>query len=67
MGEVKYGQAMKRLTDIIAQIESEDIDVDELAKKVKEAVALVKICKDRIDKAEMEVKSIVEAFEEGAE
>ncbi len=63
MAEVKYSQAMKKLTDIISQIENEDIDVDELSKKVKEAVNLIKTCKEKIEKAELDVKSIVEAFE----
>jgi exodeoxyribonuclease VII small subunit len=65
VAEVKYSQAMKKLTDIISQIENEDIDVDELSKKVKEAVGLIKVCKDKIEKAELDVKSIVEAFEKG--
>lgn len=63
MAEVKYSQAMKKLTEIISQIENEDIDVDELSKKVKEAVSLIKVCKEKIEKAELDVKSIVEAFE----
>ena len=60
MAEVKYSKAMKRLEEIVEQIETEQIDVDELSQRVKEAVALIKVCKDKIDKAEMEVKEIVE-------
>ncbi len=63
MAEVKYSQAMKRLTDIIAGIENEEIDVDELSKQVKEAVKLIRVCKDKIEKAQMEVRSVVEAFQ----
>jgi len=60
MAEVKYNKAMSKLEEIIAKIEGEDIDVDELASKVKEAVSLVKACKDKIQKAELEVKKVVE-------
>ena len=62
MPEVKYSKAIERLDEIIAKIESDDIDVDELSVKLKEAVNLVKLCKAKIDKAEMEVKQIVDDF-----
>ncbi len=63
MAEVKYAQAMQRLNDIIARIESGEIDVDELSKQVKEAVKLIHVCKEKIEKAEMEVKSAVDVFQ----
>jgi len=63
MAEVKYGKAMSKLEEIIAKIEGEDIDVDELSSKVKEAVSLVKVCKNKIEKAELEVKKVVEELD----
>ena len=63
MNEMKYSKAMKRLDDIIHKIENEEIDVDELSEKVKEAVGLIKVCKNKIEKAEMEVKQVVEDFD----
>ncbi len=60
--DIKYAKAVERLDEIISQIESEDIDVDELSVKVKEAAELIKVCKARINKAEMEVKKVVEDF-----
>ncbi len=60
--DIKYAKAVERLDEIISQIESEDIDVDELSVKVKEAADLIKVCKARINKAEMEVKKVVEDF-----
>lgn len=62
MGEVKYQQAMEKLEGIIRKIENEETDVDELSAKVKEAVALIILCKDKIEKAELEVKNVVEAL-----
>jgi len=64
MPELKYNKAVQRLDEIISKIESEDIDVDELADKVKEAVNLIKVCKAKIEKAEMEVKEVVDGFSE---
>jgi exodeoxyribonuclease VII small subunit len=60
--ESKYRDAIEKLDAIIAQIENDDIDVDELALQVKEAVNLIRICKAKIDKAELEVKQVVEDF-----
>jgi len=67
MTELKYSKAIERLDEIISQIESEDIDVDELSLRVKEAVSLVKVCKAKIDKAEMEVKQVVDDFSKESE
>lgn len=62
MAEVKYSKAIKRLDDIIHKIEGEEIDVDELSANVKEAVGLIRLCRQKIEKAEMEVKEAVEDF-----
>ena len=64
MVEAKYSKSIKRLEEIIEKIESEEIDVDELSAKVKEAVALIKTCKDKIEKAELEVQKVVDGFED---
>ena len=61
--ELKYSKAIKRLEEIIQKVETEEIDVDELSAKVKEAVDLIKVCKNKIEKAEMEVKQVVDGFE----
>ena len=55
---------IKKLEEIIERIESEDIDVDELSAKVKEAVTLIKTCKNKIEKAELEVKKVVDGFDD---
>ncbi len=63
MAEVKYSKSLKRLEEIIEKIESEEIDVDELSVSVKEAVTLIKTCKSKIEKAELEVKKVVDGFD----
>ena len=62
MAEVKYSKSIKRLEEIIEKIENEEIDVDELSERVKEAVELIKTCKGKIEKAELEVKQVVDGF-----
>ncbi len=60
--QMKYSKAVKRLDEIISQIENEAVDVDELAAQVKEAAGLIRLCKAKIDKAQMQVKQVVEDF-----
>jgi len=60
--EIKYAKALKRLDEILGKIENEEIDVDELSDRVKEAVELIRLCKDKLTKAEMEVQQVVEDF-----
>ena len=63
MMETKYGKAIKRLEEIITRIENEEIDIDELSESVKEAIALIQVCKNKIEKAELEVKKVVDGLE----
>ncbi len=58
-----YSQALAELEQIISEIESEDIDVDVLAEKIKRAAFLVKFCKTRLRNAEAEVKKVLAEIE----
>ncbi len=62
MAETKYNKAIKRLEEIIAKIENEEIDVDELSQNVREAAGLITTCKGKIEKAEMEVQRVVDSL-----
>jgi exodeoxyribonuclease VII small subunit len=64
MAEQKYNKSIERLEEIIAKIESEEIDVDELSERVKEAIGLIKTCKQKIEKAELEVRKVVDGFDD---
>ena len=63
MVDIKYSKAMQKIDNIIEKIENENIDVDELSEKVKEAVGLIKVCKDKIEKSEIKVKQVVDSLE----
>ncbi len=64
---LRYSEAMEELTGILSELEAENVDVDELSQKVKRAIELIKLCKQKIQKTEMEVKKIVKEFEEETE
>ncbi len=50
-----YEQAMTRLTEIVNKIENGEMNIDSLAKQIKEAKELVTFCKDQLTKVEEEV------------
>ena len=60
--EFKYSQAINELQIIVDGLQDENIDVDELSHKVKRATELISICRDKIQKTEMEVKNILKKF-----
>jgi len=60
---IKYSEAVEELDGILSELESESVDVDDMAVKVKKAVELIKLCRERIEKTEFEVTKIVKEFE----
>jgi len=58
-----YGQAAGRLEEILAKIEEGQVDIDELSGLVQEAAELVTLCRDKIQAAEVQVKTITEQLE----
>ncbi len=60
---LKYSEAIEELNSILSGLESEQVDVDEVSLKVKRAVELIKDCREKIEKTEMEVKKIVKEFD----
>ena len=58
--ELSYNEAFARLEEIRALVESNNLDVDDLSEKLKEASVLLKICKDKLFKVNEETKKILE-------
>jgi len=58
-----YGQAAGRLEEILVKIEEGQVDIDELSGLVQEAAELVTLCRDKIQAAEVQVKTITEQLE----
>ena len=62
--ETSYEIAINELEDIVASIENEDVNVDELSIKVKRAAELIKICKTKLYNTEQEVDNILKEINE---
>jgi exodeoxyribonuclease VII small subunit len=65
--QLTYSRAWIELEEIINEIESEEINVDVLAEKVKRAGYLIKFCKGRLRNTEEEVKQVLSEIEGTAE
>ncbi len=62
--ELGFGKAMERLETILRRIEEEEVDIDELGERLKEATQLIELCRSKIRKADVEVTQIVQALEQ---
>lgn len=59
--EISYSEAMAEIDKILARLRNnEEMDVDSLAAEVKRATELIARCKERLGKAETEVRKILE-------
>ncbi len=58
--KLNYTEAYSRLEDILALLEGNKLDVDELSERLKEASVLLKICKEKLFSASEETKKILE-------
>ncbi len=61
---LSYAEAISELETILSQIEDAQIDVDTLSSKVERAASLLKVCRQRLVKAETQVKTVLADMEE---
>ncbi len=58
--EISYSEAMAEIDSILAGIEQDELDVDELSEKVKRVSFLIKLCRDKLHNTRQEVEKIFE-------
>ena len=52
---LKYEEAMAQLEAIVRKMESNELDIDEIAAQLKTAQRLMKFCRDKLTKTESEL------------
>ena len=57
--ELFEGLAMERLEKIVSQIDNNELEIDELAVKIKEANEIIAFCSDKLTKADREVQKLL--------
>lgn len=59
MKETTYEEALKQLETIVAKMENDELDIDSLSQQLKTAQRLIKLCRDKLAKADGEIKKIL--------
>lgn len=54
-----YSQAMARLEEIVRQIDGNQLEIDQLAEKIKEANEIIAFCSDKLTKADQEIEKLL--------
>ncbi len=62
-----YSQAISRLEQIVSQIDNNELDIDQLADKIKEANDLIAFCQSKLTKADTEIEKILAERRESEE
>lgn len=61
--EIGYAEALKELETILVELERTDVDVDVLASRVERASELIRLCRDRIGNAKLQIDNVVSGLE----
>ena len=54
-----YSEAMARLAKILSQIDNNELEIDVLAEKIKEANGIIAFCSDKLTKADKEIEKLL--------
>ncbi|HKM92455.1 MAG TPA: exodeoxyribonuclease VII small subunit [Prolixibacteraceae bacterium] len=58
-----YRESIEEVETILASIENDELDVDELSEKVKRVSMLLKSCKEKLYKTNEEVEKVLKEME----
>ncbi len=64
LANLKYGEAKDRLEQILEELESNEVDIDDLADRVREARDLIRVLNDKLTRTQGEVRKVMEEFAE---
>ena len=62
-----YSQAMERLEKIVRQIDNNELEIDVLAEKIKEANEIIAFCTEKLTKADNEVEKLLQERQQSKE
>lgn len=60
---MKYEEAVRELEAIVDKLENDELDIDSMAERLKEAQKLIKLCKDKLTKTNEEIKKLLNGDE----
>ena len=62
--QLGFAEALRELTTLVDELESDALDVDALAARVERAAELVQWCRERIDGARLSVEEVLVRLED---
>lgn len=62
-----YSQAIARLDRIVQQIDNNELEIDVLSEKIKEANEIIAFCTAKLTKAEAEVEKLLKEKQQSEE
>ena len=65
--EKSYSQAMERLETIVRQVDSNELELDELVENIKEANEIIDFCSEKLKKADTEIEKLLADKQENEE
>lgn len=63
VGQPAFGAAVEEVERILARLEAEQVDIDDLAREVRRAVELISFCRSKLAATETEVRAYVDALQ----
>jgi exodeoxyribonuclease VII small subunit len=65
MAKVDFEKALAKLEQIVAEMEADELDLDQMLAKFKEGVALARACAKRLSEAERTIEMLVKTDDGG--
>ena len=59
--DIKFEEALERLEEAVRMLESGDMSLDDSLVTFEKAVSLVKVCNEKLEKAEQRVRILTES------
>jgi exodeoxyribonuclease VII small subunit len=59
-----YNEAYTELKDIINSLESSDVDIEDLCKKIEKAKELIALCKTKLAEVEIDIEALNNKLQE---
>lgn len=64
MKKISFESAMKQLDEIVDELESGSLSLDESLQKFEKGVELSRFCKQKLDESELKIKQLVKIGDE---
>jgi exodeoxyribonuclease VII small subunit len=59
-----YNEAYTELKDIVNSLESSDVDIEDLCKKIEKAKELIALCKTKLAEVEIDIEALNNKLQE---